>query len=187
MQQWLESSTQWLLHTLALPEVGLPAVFVVSLISATLLPMGSEPAVFGYVKLAPHMFWVAILVATAGNTVGGAISYGMGVLAKRAYERIKARREMRHPHDRSADDRHEQDKHETSRKDRWHAYAHAWIERFGPKTLLLSWVPLIGDPLCAVAGWLRLDFRACMVYMAIGKFGRYLAMTAALLWVFPNS
>jgi len=181
MHQWLESSVQWLLHTLALPEVGLSAIFMVSLVSATLLPMGSEPAVFGYVKLAPHMFWAAVLVATAGNTVGGAISYWMGVGAKRAVERIKARREAKHSHE------HDQDEaHEPTRKDRWHAYAHAWIERYGAKTLLLSWVPLVGDPLCAVAGWLRLDFRACMVYMAIGKFGRYVTMTAALLWVFPN-
>ena len=55
--------------------MGLPAIFIVSLISATLLPLGSEPAVFGYIKLSPDMFWPAILVATAGNTIGGAISY----------------------------------------------------------------------------------------------------------------
>jgi len=185
MHQWLESSVHWLLHALALPEVGLSAVFLVSLVSATLLPMGSEPAVFGYVKLAPPMFWVAVLVATAGNTVGGMISYWMGVGAKRAVERIKARREARHPHEHEAEP-DDGEAHAPTRKDRWHAYAHAWIERFGAKTLLLSWVPLVGDPLCAVAGWLRLEFRACVVYMAIGKFGRYATMTAALLWVFPD-
>ncbi|MDX3906887.1 MAG: YqaA family protein [Pigmentiphaga sp.] len=189
MHQWLTSSVDWLLHALALPEVGLPTVFVVSLLSATLLPMGSEPAVFGYIKLAPQMFWVAILVATAGNTVGGMISYWMGVFAKRAFERIKARHEARHAHDHphaGAPPHADEAAHAPSRRDRWHAYAHAWIERYGAKTLLLSWVPLVGDPLCAVAGWLRLDFRACMIYMAIGKFGRYVTMTAALLWIFPN-
>ena len=60
------------------------------------------------------------------------------------------------------------------------------LRRFGPKACLLSWLPGVGDPLCAVAGWLRLPFWPCVVYMAIGKFGRYLVMTAALLWVFPG-
>ena len=43
-----------LLHTLALPEFGLSTVFVVAFVSATLLPLGSEPAVFGLVKLNPE-------------------------------------------------------------------------------------------------------------------------------------
>jgi len=38
----------------------------------------------------------------------------------------------------------------------------------------------VGDPLCAVAGWLRLPFWPCLAYMAAGKGLRYLALTAAL-------
>ena len=52
----LDAFVDWILATLALPRFGLPAVFLVALISATLLPLGSEPVVFGYVKLAPEMF-----------------------------------------------------------------------------------------------------------------------------------
>lgn len=66
MELWLNQLLQWL----ALPEFGLSTVFFVSFISATLLPMGSEPAVFGLVKLNPDLFWPAIAVATAGNTLG---------------------------------------------------------------------------------------------------------------------
>ena len=44
-------------------------------------------------------------------------------------------------------------------------------------------MPVVGDPLCAVAGWLRLPFWPCLVYMAIGKFLRYLTMTAVLIHV----
>ena len=44
----------------------------------------------------------------------------------------------------------------------------------------------MGDPLCAVAGWLRLPFWPCAGYMLIGKFLRYLLMTTALLWLFPQ-
>lgn len=157
MEAWLHS----LLTVLALPKYGLSTVFVVAMVSATLLPMGSEPAVFGLVKLNPHLFWPAVLVATAGNTVGGAISWWMGYAAERTYEHVK-----HHPPG--------------------EVRALRWLQRFGPKACLLSWLPVVGDPLCAVAGWLRLDFWPCVLYMAIGKFARYLTMTAALLWVFPG-
>ena len=61
MPTWFTPLAQWL----ALPEVGLTTVFVVAFVSATLLPLGSEPAVYAYVKVSPDMFWPAILIATA--------------------------------------------------------------------------------------------------------------------------
>jgi membrane protein YqaA with SNARE-associated domain len=157
MQAWLES----LLEALALPKFGLSTVFVVSLVSATLLPVGSEFAVFGLVKLNPDLFWQAVAVATVGNTIGGAISWWMGYGAERAFEKVKHRQpnEVR---------------------------ALQWLQKFGPKACLLSWLPAVGDPLCAVAGWLKLPFWPCVFYMAIGKFLRYFTMTAALVWVFPG-
>jgi membrane protein YqaA with SNARE-associated domain len=147
--------------TLALPEVGLSTVFVVAFVSATLLPLGSEPAVLGLIKLNPHLFWPAIIVATAGNTLGGAVTYWMGYGAERAYETVAHRK----------------------------AEAHAlrWLERLGAKACLLSWLPIVGDPLCAVAGWLKLPFWPCTGYMAIGKFARYVTMTAGVLWLFPGT
>jgi membrane protein YqaA with SNARE-associated domain len=149
-----------LLQLLALPEFGLSTVFVVAFISATLLPVGSEPAVFGLIKLNPELFWPAILVATAGNTLGGAVSWGMGLGTHKAVDRARG---------------HQVD-----------VRALKWLERFGPKACLMSWLPVVGDPLCAVAGWLKFPFWPCLVYMAIGKFARYLTMTAALLWFFPG-
>ena len=65
MEAWFES----VLALLALPKFGLSSVFLVAFVSATLLPMGSEPFVFGLVKLNPDLFWSAIVVATAGNTL----------------------------------------------------------------------------------------------------------------------
>ncbi|MCE2775866.1 MAG: DedA family protein [Burkholderiaceae bacterium] len=159
MEAWLSS----LLHTLALPEVGLSTVFVVSLISATLLPLGSEPAVFGLVKLNPDLFWAAIAVATAGNTLGGAIDWWMGYGAHTALNRFRKQA-----------------------NDAYHTRALQWLHRLGPKACLLSWLPGIGDPLCAVAGWLKLPFWPCLAYMAIGKCLRYITMTAGLLWLFPS-
>ncbi|MCB2018661.1 MAG: DedA family protein [Hydrogenophaga sp.] len=156
MPDWIHT----LLQTLALPEVGLSTVFVVAFISATLLPMGSEPAVFALVKLNPELFWPAILVATAGNTLGGMVSWLMGYWAHSAVDRARHRpTELR---------------------------ALQWLKRFGPRACLLAWLPVIGDPLCAVAGWLRFPPMPCAVYMAIGKFARYVTMTSGLLWVFPG-
>ena len=157
MEAWIHS----LLAALALPKYGLSTVFVVALISATLLPLGSEPVVFGLVKLNPAMFWPAVLVATAGNTTGGAISWWMGYGAERAYEHVRHRK----PHE---------------------VRALQWLQRFGAKACLLSWLPVVGDPLCAVAGWLKLPFWPCVGYMAIGKLARYVLMTGSLVWVFPG-
>jgi membrane protein YqaA with SNARE-associated domain len=142
-----------LLAALALPSLSLPALFIISLISATLLPMGSEPAVFAVAKMNPVLFWPAIMVATIGNTIGGAISYGMGYGAKNILAKERA--------------------------SRWFG----WLQRFGPKTLLLSWLPVVGDPLCALAGWLKMSFWQSLAYMAIGKFLRYLMATGLLLLV----
>lgn len=149
-----------LVGLLALPRFGLSTVFIVSFVSATLLPLGSEPAVIGLVKLDPWLFWPAVLVATAGNTLGGAVTYWMGYGVERAYEKVSA--------------------HKSEGR------ALQWLRRFGAKACLMSWLPVVGDPLCAVAGWLRLPFWPCVFYMAIGKFGRYVTMTAAVIWLFPG-
>jgi len=156
MEAWIHS----LLTALALPKFGLSTVFIISILSATLLPLGSEFAVIGLVKLNADMFWPAVLVATVGNTIGGAISWWMGYGAEVLYERMQHKK--------------------------LEARALTWLNRFGPKACLLSWLPGVGDPLCAVAGLLKMPFWPCVFYMAIGKFGRYVTMTAALMWVFPG-
>jgi membrane protein YqaA with SNARE-associated domain len=192
MEAWLQSSISGLLAALALPGIGLPAIFLVSAISATLLPLGSEPAVFAYVKLAPAMFWPAVLVATVGNTMGGAISYGLGRGAWDAWRAWRARRaaDRRHPVEPEAVEAAPPpagaDDGGARGQSRWHRYAAAGLDRFGPRAMLFTWLPGIGDPLCALAGWRRFPFWPSMAYMAIGKFARYVAMTAGLLWVFPS-
>ena len=179
----MEAFIDWLFDTIALPKVGLPAIFVVSLVSATLLPLGSEPAVFGYVKLNPDMFWPAVLVATLGNTIGGAIDWWMGYAAKLAVVRYRLRRQNRQ-HEREHAQHLEHPK--KASKPALDAKYFRWMRRWGPPTMLVSWLPGIGDPLCTLAGWLRMPFWPSVGYMAIGKFLRYLAMTGSLLWI-PDS
>ena len=149
-----------LLAWLALPQFGLSTVFVVSFISATLLPLGSEPAVFGLIKINPELFWPAIVVATVANTLGGGVSWWMGLGAHKVVDKARG--------------------YQTDVR------ALKWLERYGAKACLLSWLPVVGDPLCAVAGWLRLPFWPCVMYMAIGKLLRYTTMTAGLLHLVPG-
>ena len=49
----------------------------------------------------------------------------------------------------------------------------ATIRKFGAAALLLSWVPIVGDPICVAAGWLRINPWSSMLFMATGKFARY--------------
>lgn len=149
----IASTIAWLLHLLAAPEVGLTSVFIISFISATLLPLGSEPAVFAVIKANGALFWPVIAVATVGNTLGGAVDYWMGYRAKQAFAK--------------------------ERDTRWFR----WLARYGAKTMLLAWLPGIGDPLCTLAGWLKLPFWPSIAYMAVGKLARYLSMTVLLLYV----
>jgi membrane protein YqaA with SNARE-associated domain len=147
-----------LVELLALPQYSLGSVFVVSFISATLLPMGSEPLVYGLVRINPDLLWQVILVATAGNTLGGALNWWLGFGAHKVADKYQ--------------------------RSKMHVRALDWLQRLGPKACLLAWLPLVGDPLCAVAGWLKLPFLPCVLYMAIGKFLRYVLMTAVMLGVF---
>jgi membrane protein YqaA with SNARE-associated domain len=100
-------------------------------------------------------------VATVGNTLGGAVDWAMGYGAHQVADKYRG--------------------------SRTHGRALVWLEKLGPKACLLAWLPAVGDPLCAVAGWLRLPFWPCLLYMAIGKFARYVTMTGALLWAFPGA
>ena len=59
----------------------------------------------------------------------------------------------------------------------------AWVRRYGAAALLLSWVPLVGDALCAAAGWLRVSWWQSAVAMAVGKLGRYVVIAQAIAWV----
>jgi membrane protein YqaA with SNARE-associated domain len=152
---WLDP----ILNALALPRFGLATLFVASFISATLLPVASEPALYGLLRLNPDLFWSAILVATAGNTLGGVVDWWMGYGAHQAVDKYA--------------------------HSKWHVKAIDWLERLGPKACLLAWLPVVGDPLCAVAGWLRLPFWPCTFYMFMGKLIRYVIYTYALIYVFP--
>ena len=124
----------------------LAGLFVSSFVSATILPGNSEFVLGAIVAAEPGMRWPAIAVATVGNTLGGMTSYGLGRLIP------------------------------AQGSDRLAPRAVALARRHGVWTLLLSWVPLIGDALCVASGWLRHDWRLAALALAAGKLARYVVV-----------
>lgn len=136
-------------------DYSLWGLFVSAFLASTLLPGGSE-AVFGYLLLQQnYSAFSLVMIAGVGNTLGGMTSWGLGrLLAQRfQYERLQKAELIRATHR---------------------------LHRYGAPVLLLSWLPVIGDPLCVAAGWLRISWLHSLVYIAIGKFARY-ALLAMLL------
>ena len=158
----MEYFFQNLLTNVATPETGLVVLFVCAVLAATLLPLGSEPVLLALLAFYPELLWPSLLVATVGNTLGGAIGWWMGYGAERWMAK-----------------RLNQDRVTV------HMRALNWLERIGPPACLGAWLPIIGDPLCVVAGYLRLPFWPCLAYMAIGKGLRYLLLIYGLQFLVP--
>ena len=127
--------------------VDLLVLFGWSFAAATILPLSSEiPLVFAVRRSEGWLLPVA--VATLGNFLGACTTYW---LARAAVARV-ARQSQRMSH------------------------AAALISRYGPPALLLSWVPLIGDALVALAGAARMPLGRFAIWTAVGKAARYVAV-----------
>lgn len=151
---------QALLVQLSNPVYALALLFMVSLLAATLVPLGSEPLLLGLIALQPDLLWPALGVVTLGNTLGGVLGWWMGHSTGRwMSERLDPERSARY--------------------DR----ALRWLEKLGPAACLGAWLPVVGDPLCVLAGYLRLPLWPCAAYMAIGKGLRYLVLVFGWQWL----
>jgi len=132
-------------------DVSLWSLFVSAFLSSTLLPGGSE-VVLAYLASnethSPHML---LLVAAVGNTLGGMTSWGIGRLIAYKYP---ARGLVKPTHQQAVDR----------------------IQRWGSPLLLLSWLPVIGDPLCVAAGWLRIPWLLSLLFIGAGKTSRYVVL-----------
>lgn len=130
-------------------------VFTSGLLSSTLLPGNSEIVFSGAILERPDIMISLLAVVTIGNTLGGMISWGMG--------RLVAERFPLKPADKPGQRRAQQ-----------------LIQRWGAPVLLLSWVPIIGDPLCIAAGWLKTNPLLSLIYITTGKLLRYALLAYAL-------
>lgn len=134
---------------------GLPALFLLSFLAATMLPLGSEwLLVLLLVNRTDPI--AAVMTATAGNLLGAGTTWGIGVWGGpfliRRFLRVSPADEKR---------------------------AERFYARFGSWSLLLSWLPFIGDPLCLLSGILKTGFLRFSLLVFIGKLARY----SAVAWI----
>lgn len=133
------------------------ALLAVAFGAATILPLQSEAAMVGLL-LGGYAPWLVLAVASTGNIAGSCVNWALG----RWIESWRERRWF--PVSPEALER-----------------AGRWYRRWGKWTLLLSWVPVIGDPLTVAAGLMREPLGIFLALVAIAKIGRYLVVAAATL------
>lgn len=136
-----------------MPELAL--LFTSAFLAATILPFPSEVTLAGLLVADRDDVTTLWLVATIGNTLGSLVNWAIGRLALRVEGRpwFPLRRERL-------------------------GRAQAWFNRYGIWTLLLCWLPIVGDPLALVAGLMRTPFVLTLMLIAIGKGARYAVVIA---------
>lgn len=132
-------------------------LFAAAFLAATILPAQSEAALAALLLTGDYPAAPLIAVASVGNVLGAVVNWGLG----RALERFKDRRWFPASPDALA-------------------RAQRWYQRAGKWSLLLSWVPFVGDPLTVAAGVMREPFPVFLVLVSIAKVGRYLVLAAAV-------
>ncbi|HDH16373.1 MAG TPA: DedA family protein [Gammaproteobacteria bacterium] len=130
-------------------EWGLWGLFTSAFISSTLLPGSSEAILIALTLNNAHDPLALLLVATAGNTLGGMSSWLIGLLIAHYWPTQKL---LKKPENLRAAN---------------------WLEKHGSPILLLSWLPVVGDPLCLAAGWLKIHFWPALLFITAGKAARY--------------
>ena len=129
--------------------LGYGGLFLGSFLAPTILPMSSE-AVLAAMVIGGFDPLVCVMVASAGNSLGGMTSYFVGYVGKWTWvERLFARN-----------------------RDRV-AKVKAWADRYGSRAALLCWLPVVGDPLAVALGFVRSPVWQVGFYMLAGKFLRY--------------
>jgi len=131
--------------------LSLASLFASSFLSATLLPGNSEVVLIAMLLSGVSQPWLLVLIATMGNSLGGLTNVILG----RFFPLRKT--------------------------SRWQEKAVNWLKRYGAATLLLSWMPVIGDLLCLLAGWMRISWGPVLFFLTLGKALRYVLVTVATL------
>ncbi len=133
-------------------------LFAVAFVVATLIPAQSEIALAGLLLAGQQPAMLLLTVASIGNIAGSAVNWGLG----RGVARLRHRRWF--PVSAQA-----------------LARAEHWYRRWGRWSLLLSWAPVIGDPLTVAAGVLKEPLLPFLALVAVAKVGRYLVIAAVTL------
>lgn len=132
-------------------------LFLAAFVAATILPAQSELVLSGLLASGIYSPVALVAVAGVGNILGSAVNWLLG----RAIEHFRDRPWFPVKADALA-------------------RAEVWYRRYGRWSLLLSWAPVIGDPLTVVAGVLREPFWSFLLLVAVAKIGRYVALALAI-------
>ncbi|MFZ9134558.1 MAG: YqaA family protein [Candidatus Puniceispirillaceae bacterium] len=125
-------------------------LFLSAFLAATILPAQSELGLGYLVMSSNYSMAVLILIASLGNTLGAMVNWIVGRESVMRLEKIHA-------------------------SPRYQAITR-WYQKYGRWTLLLSWVPIIGDPITVVAGVLREPFKSFILIVALAKTSRYVVI-----------
>ena len=127
--------------------------------AATLLPLQSEAVLVGLLAQTQYPVWLLVAVASLGNILGSCVNWWLGL------------------------------KVEQYKNKKWFPVseqkmlqAQGIYQKYGFWSLLLSWVPIIGDPITLIAGLLKENFVRFVVMVSIAKIGRYLLV----YWMFSQ-
>lgn len=127
------------------------SLFGSSFLSVTLLPGSSEAVLVALLIAQKGSVYGLLLAASVGNTLGGLTNILLGRLMP------------------------------PKGQGRWHDTAMTWLHRLGPAALIFSWLPVVGDLLCVLAGWLRFAWLPSVLFLAMGKTLRYIVIATATL------
>ncbi len=125
-------------------------LFLSAFVAATIIPAQSESVLAGLILANQLSITLLVAIASVGNIAGSVVNWVLG----RGVERFREKRWF--PVKQPMLDR-----------------ATRWYHRYGRWSLLLSWAPIIGDPLTVVAGVLREPFWRFLLLVSIAKTGRY--------------
>lgn len=137
------------MHDLLIDHFDLIGLFFSAFISATLAPGGSEILLFYLLHQNQNPDWLLWLMATTGNTLGGMTSFALGYLIAKGYRSSEVIF--------------------TDKNQKLLGY----IKQWGLPVLLFSWLPVVGDVFCLLAGWLRLSSMNSFAMILTGKGLRY--------------
>lgn len=126
-------------------------LFICAFGAATLLPLQSEAVLLTFLFEGQHAVWLLIAVASLGNILGSCVNWWLGFKIE-----------------------HYKDKKWFPVSEQQMFKAQAKYHKYGYWSLLLSWVPIIGDPITLIAGLLKENFARFLMMVSIAKIGRYL-------------
>ena len=133
-------------------------LFLTAFLAATLVPAQSEAVLTALLMNGQYPWWLLLTVASIGNVLGSVVNWYLG----RGIDRF---------HDRAW----------FPVKPTMRIKAQNWYLRYGRWSLLLSWVPFIGDPITLAAGIMREKFSVFLFLVTLAKTGRYAVLTAVVL------